>query len=278
MNPDNQPLLQVSAWALGEFQEDPSDTVEVLMRITTLPQTAVETKLVAITALAKLGVRFRVIEKVQEHLKLFVNNNNLEVQQRVGELLRVVARPDVSEQLLAPIEVEDIGAAGEKPPEASASADLIEILGEGAPPAPSPGQGQAQAQAQAQGQTAPPAAQIQVPPNAVEALRTSDYVFYFELQRNPSNPRQLGIRSTVFGLGQVPFTNFVVQYGVPHGWVINAQPPSAGVLEPAGGAPIRQMLFVQNNGVAPLRMMTQISYMYRTQPIKEAGEINPIFG
>jgi hypothetical protein len=268
-NPDNQPLLQVSAWALGEFQEDPSDTIEILMRITTLPQTAVETKLVAVTALAKLAVRFGQVEKVGEHFKLFVNNNNLEVQQRVGELMRVLSRADVAEQLLAPMEIEEAAAPAGKA-EGEPAKDLIEISG-------SPSDAAALEPALGPEQAAAPVV-IQPPPNSVEALRTSDYVFYFELQRNPSNPNQFAIRSTVYNLGKVPFTNFLVQYGVPHGWVITAQPPSSNVLEAIGGNPVRQMLFLQNNGVVALRMMTQTSYMYRSQPIKESGQINPIFG
>jgi hypothetical protein len=103
-------------------------------------------------------------------------------------------------------------------------------------------------------------------------------VIYFELQRNANNPRQLAIRSTVFGLGEIPLTQFAVQYGVPQGWGIVAQPPSSPVLEPAGGAPIRQVMLLENRAVNPLAMITQISYMYRTQPIKEAGRVNPIFG
>jgi hypothetical protein len=270
-NADNQPLLQVAAWALGEFQEDPSDTLDVMMRLTTLPQTGVETKLVLLTALSKLGVRFGQTEKVGNHLKLFVNNNNLEVQQRAGELVRVLARPDVSEQLLAPVELdESAGAAAETPdvPESRSKSDvsLIDIIGDITEPPAKPAP-------EVKSQLA-----VNGPPGSVEALRTSDYVIYFELQSNPNNPRQLGIRSTVYGLGQIPLTNFLVQYGVPQGWLITAQPPSTSVLEALGGNPIRQVLFLQNNGVVPLRMATQISYMYRTQPIKEQGQINPIFG
>jgi hypothetical protein len=81
----------------------------------------------------------------------------------------------------------------------------------------------------------------------------------------------------VFGLGEVPLPKFVVHYGVPPGWGIVAQPPSGNVLEPKGGRPIRQLLFLENRGQSPLVMLTQIAYMYGTQPIKENGRINPIF-
>jgi hypothetical protein len=87
----------------------------------------------------------------------------------------------------------------------------------------------------------------------------------------------LAIRSTVFGLGNIQLTQFVVHYGVPPGWGIVAQPPSGNVLEPKGGRPIRQLLFLENRGQSALIMLTQITYIYGTQPIKENGRINPIF-
>jgi hypothetical protein len=105
-NPENQPLLQVAAWAVGEFQETTSDAIDVIVRLTQLPQTVAETKLILITAMAKLAVRFNDIPKVRQHLALFVKNNNLEVQQRAGELVRVLERPEVGEALLAPMDVE----------------------------------------------------------------------------------------------------------------------------------------------------------------------------
>jgi hypothetical protein len=108
-------------------------------------------------------------------------------------------------------------------------------------------------------------------------MRTPDYVVYFELQRSAANPRQLAIRVTIFGLGEIPLTQFAVQYGVPQGWLIQAKPPSSPVLEPLAGRPVQQLLFLENRGPGKLAMLTQTSYMYRTQPIKESGRINPIF-
>jgi hypothetical protein len=78
-------------------------------------------------------------------------------------------------------------------------------------------------------------------------------------------------------LGEIPLTQFVVQYGVPPGWGILAQPPSSNVLEPKGGAPIQQVMLLENRGPNHLAMLTQITYLYRTQPIKETGRINPLF-
>ena len=283
-NNENQTLLQVSAWALGEFLDDPTDVIDSMMKLMHLPQTVVETKLVVITALCKIAIRLNIIEKVKEHLQLFFSNNNLEVQQRVGEMLRVLDKPEIRDSLLAPIEVDQVEGATSKP---NPEQDEVDLLGLGEPtPAQQPSTHtdlitqlqQAEAQAPPpQPAQAPQAPAVAGPPGSVEALRTPDYVIFFEIQRNAANPRQMAIRSTIFNLGNVPLTNFIVQYGIPQGWVVKAQPPSSSVLEAVGGKPIQQVMMLENGGNAPLRMMTQISYMYRTQPIKERNEINPIF-
>jgi hypothetical protein len=283
---DAQPLVQVAAWALGEFAEAEGDTMEVFERVLALPQTADETRGYVLTALAKLSVRFGT-GNVRAVLEQYSASNHLELQQRAGELLRLIDRGELSEQILAPAEpeaeAEDAGLVDVAPPatperpRAPSAADALvpDLLG----PAPAPAQAQAQAQPQAQAQVQAQPAQKEVvaPPNAVEAMRTPDYVVFFELQRNASNPNQIAIRATVFGLGEIPLTKFAIQYGVPQGWAIQAKQPSSAVLEPRGGAPIQQVMFLENRGMAPLAMLTQTSYMYRTQPIKESGRINPIF-
>jgi hypothetical protein len=261
-----------------------------------MPQTTVDAKCYLMTALAKLSVRFGGEEAAKATLAELANNNHLEVQQRAGELLRVLAKTALRDEILAPVEFDQADAAPEgltvaaQPPgqagQAKQEGDLLGLLDlEPARPAqaqaqpaslaaliaPGPAQPVQQQQQQAQ--------QAEVrPAGAVEALRTSDYVIWFELQRNAMNPKQLAIRATIAGLGDAPLNQFVVQFGVPAGWVIAVQPPSGNVLTPKGGRPIQQVLMLENRGMAPLVMLTQTSYMYGTQPIKETGKINPIFG
>jgi hypothetical protein len=272
---DTQPLIQVAAWALGEFLEAAADVPEVLVRLLAMPQTLPDTQCYLLTALAKLAVRFKdAAAVIRPVLDRFARNNNLEIQQRSGELARVLDKPALCDAILAPVEVEVKVVAN--PREAPAGDKGLLELG---PEIEGP-RSAAVAVAVAVAAAVPVAVPVepQAPPGAVEALRTADYVVYFELQRNATNPRQIAIRSSVFGLGDVPLTQFVVHYGVPQGWGIVAQPPSLSVLEPKGGRPIQQVMMLENRGNSPLAMITQITYMYRTQPIKETGRINPIFG
>ncbi|OHS94893.1 Adaptin N terminal region family protein [Tritrichomonas foetus] len=302
---ETQPLIQVAAWALGEFQEEPSDSIEVMSKLLSMPQTSVDSKGYLITAISKLAVRFNIVEPVNMVLQTMAKNNNLEVQQRAGEMIRVLEKTSLCEDILAPIEVEELDQSG-KPLNTPTSGESADLLGGASEPkqttgldlleaddtdllldfgdAPSPA---APATSQPQQPPAKPAEpekptvkpeDIVPPQGSVEALRTSDYVVFFELQRNAQNPRQLAIRSTVFNLNNVPLTQFLIQYGVPNGWAIVANAPSSNVLEPIGGRPIQQILMLENRGNNPLMMITQTSFMYRSQPIKENGKINPIFG
>jgi hypothetical protein len=296
-DPDTQPLIEVAAWALGEFQENPSDVPLLLTKLLTMPQTTVDAKCYLMTALAKLAVRFGGEEAAKATLAELANNNHLEVQQRGGELLRVLAKTALRDEILAPVEFDQADAAPDALPVSSQPIpqsqpvpqsqprqdDLLGLLDLGpSQPAPAqqPSPGAAallQAQMAAPAQAQPVQVQVQ-PPGAVEALRTPEYVIWFELQKNAMNPKQLAIRATIAGVGDVALNQFVVQFGVPAGWVIAVQPPTGNVLQPKGGRPIQQLLMLENRGMAPLVMLTQTSYMYGTQPIKETGKINPIFG
>ena len=299
---ETQPLIQVASWALGEFQEEPNDSIDVMGKLLSMPQTNIDSKCYLITAVSKLSVRFNLVQQAVNILSSMTKNNNLEVQQRAGEMLHVLAKPNLSEDILAPIEVDEVDQSG-KPlntPEAqqqggqqpqqqqSSNMDLLEaddtdlLLDFGDVPASKQAEQQQQQQQTASIIKAEllsnKADKITPPPGSVEALRTSDYVVYFELQRNAQNPRQLAIRSTVFNLNEAPLTQFIIQYGVPNGWAIVANAPSSNVLEPIGGRPIQQILMLENRGNNPLMMITQTTFMYRSQPLKETGKINPIFG
>jgi hypothetical protein len=277
---DAQPLVQVAAWALGEFQETESDAVQLFERVLAIPQTTDETKGYLLTAIAKLAVRFGQ-GNARALFEQYAGTNHLEIQQRAGELLRLLDQEEIVEQILAPAETEGedygdeaglIDMSQAPQPDPTAVDELID-MGPAAPASPAP---VTFPQPILAASPAPPK-EIVAPPRSVEAMRTPDYVVFFEIRRNAANPRQIAILSTVFGLGSIPLTQFVIQYGVPHGWAIQSQPPSADVLAPIGGGPIQQVIYLENRGTVALSMLTQTTYLYGTQPIKESGRINPIF-
>jgi hypothetical protein len=107
--PDNQTLLQVSAWVLGEFCFAFGDVFETLKKITAMPQTTAQTRGYLLTAVAKLAIRFQKKEDgvafFQEHAK----SNSLDLQQRAGEFIRLFGKPELCEVALAPLSSDDEG-------------------------------------------------------------------------------------------------------------------------------------------------------------------------
>lgn len=300
-NSSNQALVQVAAWAIGEFLEEENGATDTLKRILLMPQTNVETKCYIIIALAKIAVRFNQIPNVVPVFQELATSNNLEVQQRAGEILNILKKKELYDDLLAPLEFEEapVGeiSASQKqetnlldldtdtPKSSNAAASPLDAVSALLGGQPLPAQQKPAETPTLLTDIVQPAEQpkkkieITPPKNAVEALRTPDYVIYFELQRNANNPNQLAIRSSCFNLSDIPLTQFQIQYGVPQGWMIAPQAPSGNVLEAIGGRPIVQVLVLQNRGASKLQMKTQISYLFRSQPLKENGTINPaIFG
>lgn len=100
---DNQNLMQVCTYVIGEFAQQENGVTESLKNIIIMPQTGVETKLYAITALAKLAVRFGLIPQAAEYLSTIISDNNLEVQQRAGELTKLLGMGQRCFEFLAPV-------------------------------------------------------------------------------------------------------------------------------------------------------------------------------
>jgi hypothetical protein len=229
-----------------------------------------------LTAIAKLAVRFG---RKADAIELFHNlkkANSLDLQQRAGEYLALFEISDLCQAALAPIESGTpdpqpakatlVVQADEKPKDD----DLLALLAEPAQPA------RAELRTILT-QNDKAVERVKPFPNSIEVLRKADYIMYFEVQKNPQNPRQIAIRASVFNLGSTPFTNFGMKFSMPLGWNLQARPASGSLLELVGGRPITQQLLLLGEVRTNLRMKAQISYQFGTQQIVEIGELNPIF-
>ena len=309
---DNQTLMQVSAWVLGEFSTTDDGSYENLKQLMQIPQTNDTTKGYLITAMAKMAVRFNKKPETIEFFNTLNTANNLDVQQRAGEMTILLQNQELCDEVLAPVESDtneqaslvvnsqshqdddlliDIGGSSSTTTSSTKAAanPIIDLLGIGTSQAPAANSsssnatadllslGTPQQPAQQQQQKAEPQEVKQPKPNpgSVEALRKTDYVVYFEVRKNPQDQRQIAIRASIFGLGKTPLSNFGIKYGVPVGWQLKASAPNGNKLEPVGGAPIVQQLFLIGQSDARLQMKVQVQYLYGSQPITEVGEINP---
>ncbi|KAH0794775.1 Adaptin N terminal region family protein [Histomonas meleagridis] len=102
-----QSLVQVGSWILGEYGEYNEEVEKTFLQILKLPQTSKETKSYILTALAKLSTRSpngsNNNQQVIEALKKGSRNNDLDIQQRSGEYLRIISQTNNAENLLAPV-------------------------------------------------------------------------------------------------------------------------------------------------------------------------------
>ncbi|OHT10094.1 Adaptin N terminal region family protein [Tritrichomonas foetus] len=101
-NSDNQILIQISAFVIGELAVIENGAFESLKNILIMPQTTPETKLCIITALSKLAVRFNKTAEAHEIMTEMVTSNNLEIQQRAGEMMKLLEM-SISREILAPV-------------------------------------------------------------------------------------------------------------------------------------------------------------------------------
>ena len=291
-NSTNQSFVQVAAFVIGEFSNSSAE-FETLSSIITMPQTTIETKGYLLIAIAKLGSRFNKVDKAAAIIKSFMSSNDLELQQRAGELYRILTASNYRDALLASCEYNtkeasihsqetDLLGLDSEPNKASEpskptnSKDLVDdLFGTVSEPpkthtSPVEELLSSQTVAKVQQQTQK---QINKPPGAIEVIRKPDFVMFFEIQKNASNPNQVAIRASIYGLGEAPLNQFVVQYGIPNGWGMQLQKPSSTVLEPFGGNPIVQILLLVNKGTTPLQMRVQTTYLFHSQPIKDMSAI-----
>ena len=280
---ETETLIQVSAWVVGEFEVKDDGAFDTLKRLLIMPQTTNATKGYIITALAKLAARFHNIEPVTTVLEQLKNERSLDVQQRAYEMSMILNMADAREEILAPVDANtgDKNVVVNVEDDEGDTGDLLLLIDD--PPAPTTTQKTTTSAGddllgldlsiQAAAQPAPPK-KITPPPGAVEAMVKSDYTVYFEIRKNPQNPKQMAIRASIFNTGSVVLNNFVIKFGVPVGWYIQTQPASGSKLEPIGGPPIFQQLMVYTQGDTPLMMKTQMTYVYGSQPIVENGEIS----
>ena len=299
---ENQTLIQVSSFVIGEFATVDNGAIDSLSKIIVMPQTGSETKMYIITALAKLAARFGHIEATEQTLLALSKSNNLEVQQRAGEMMKLLQHTELCSEMLAPIAassadteqnpiaivehksnqqatqdddilllVLDEASPKPAPPAHGSGGDsLRDLLGDLAPtPAPAPSPQPVQPQ--------PPAAAPQIQqPQAPEVMRTNEVIVYGQVRANPQDPRQVALRLIFHTTGTTPMTEFAAEYAVAPGWQINVRPADGKDLMPLGGKPITQIVYLMNSSNAPFQLQVRITLRYGMQPLTETGVIRAL--
>jgi hypothetical protein len=277
----NQSLVQVAAFVIGEFAAGDGGAIASLRQIAVLPQTKAETLLYIVTAVCKLSVRIADPSPALELLGECIRSNNLEVQQRAGELTKLLTLyAGQCEEVLAPVKHSLEGddrasiqinrdATTAKAADSAQGDDLLNLmLGTKVEP---PQQGGALgdlAELAAPGRPAQPAA-----PQAAPLLEMNDFVIFGQTKANPAMPAQIALRLLVYGTGSMALSDFTLQFHPAPGWQLAPQPIPKGVLAPARQNPLSFVLYFVNLNNSPFALQVNASYKFGAQPFSERGTI-----
>jgi hypothetical protein len=301
---DNQNLIQVAAFVIGEFAlADTAGAFASFRQVLLLPQTKPETLLYIITAICKIAVRVGSPGDARDCLAELVKHNHLEVQQRAGEMLKLLTNYAAQcDEMLAPIQAAtDVdhqasirlnqNPTSEKTAENAAGDDLLSMMLDTKAPTPAP---QTTAdllnlldvepvtpQAPAPlVQVAAPTPQVAapVPQGAkaappVELVATTDFAIYGQTQTNPGNPRQVALRLLVYGVGSQPLSDFKLEFHAAPGWQLKPPPMRPVVLQPGRQNPLSVVLYLADLTNAPFQLQVRASYRFRAQPLTETAAI-----
>ncbi|KAH0791589.1 Adaptin N terminal region family protein [Histomonas meleagridis] len=292
--PTNQTLVNLASYLIGEFETSDKSSIETMIKILKNPQTKIETKCYLITSLTKLCTRFNQIDEIEPLFQELSKDINIEIQQRAGEMLNILHKRELWDEMLLPPEFE---SNEEEQQQQQQSPEIIQqeedLLSLSSIPNNNNNTNNNNNNlvddlldiTSLTPETVPKVnlqndnnanVNIKVPENAIEVLKTSDIVMYFEVQKNSQNVNQIAIRVTLYNLSNIKITKFNIQYGVPNGWQLMVQQQNNDVLEPCGNSYIQQILMLARNGDAELVMKTKMSYMFGCQPVTTNNTLNKI--
>lgn len=305
---DNQSLMQVSSFVLGEYSRDDNGIVETFQKVLSIPQTTVETSLYILTALAKIAIRLGLQELVLPIVNTYTTANNVEIQQRSGEIIRLLVNPKLANLVLAPIssasdqavaettssmitqkddessdsEVDDLlmlvmddAGQSQQAKQSTPKSSLHDLLGDLTPSVPAQPQNTSNDLLSMISSPQPQPQQIQQP-DSIELLRKSDFIIHGRTKPNPSDPRQIALQLVVINTGSAQLQNFKMEFQMRPGWQVQVQPPSSAVLLPSDQPPLTQVLYLFNQNNSPFGLQIKFTYKFGSQPINETGVINSI--
>ena len=307
LNTDNQSLIQVASFVMGELAQENNGEIEALKKLAVLPQTKPETLLYIISAVAKIAVRLELIPEALALCTYMVEHNNLEVQQRAGELMKLLAHPEACQEILAPIsnatEADDQssiqiqqGTSKDRSGEHGAGDDVLLMMldtkkkGEPAPktqpvddllnldiaPTNQPSKVSNTDLLSALAEPAPKPQPQAAPMQMTELLRLPDFAIYGQSKANAADPRQIALRLLIFGTGSGSLNDFKLSFNISPGWQMNIQPADGSVLLPNKQKPVSQILYLMNATNAPFQLQVKATYKFGSQPLSEVGAITTL--
>lgn len=297
MKPDNQAAIQLGSFLYGELANSYDESVmENMIQLLSMPQVKDQSRMMLISSLSKICARFRQYEKVVPVMQNLTNSNNIEIQQRAGEMVTLLTMPELAEVILAPsalddkqpttspVKMETANESKENNPD-----NLLNLLLDVSPAPQQQPQPQKQNDALSELLSAPPIQQNVVkapqvipdgplppPPNSFPVMKTVDFAVYGQTQVNQQNPNQIALMLTTVPLTDKPLVNFVMEFRASPGWKLLAKDPSEKMLRPMKERkPVTQIVYLMSSGT-PFTLNIAVSFMIGAQPIREVGVLQKL--
>ncbi|KAH0794018.1 Adaptin N terminal region family protein [Histomonas meleagridis] len=279
---DNQTLLQVASFVLGEFAPTDNGITDSMKRLLTLPQTKTETKLYIITALSKMATRFGTTTETSDFLRdKLESSNNLEIQQRAGEMRRLL----LSQSLCAPV-LTSVSGAEISSEEKTANIgyntnnddlddDLLSLVMDTPAPTTTPTPAKNTTSGSLIDDLLGSSIQSNAPPGADELLRKADYIVYGQKQMNPNDKRQIALRIIVKNATKEPMTNIKTEYEVTDGWKIMVQQQSSNVIRDENDM-MMQVIYLLQEEMKQFALKFKIEYSIGNRHLTDVSVITKI--
>ena len=272
-----QPLVQVSAWILGEYGEDNEKISETFSQILSLPQTTKETKSYVLTAIAKLSSRINnILNSSINSLRNGMTDNDLDLQQRSGEFLQLLSNNEVSASILAsvpPIEEdeEEINNKNNQEPIKQTQNDIIDwnpevsnnnnLIKEEIKEELKNNQPNQQPTTTSQPQN-------NLPPG-IKVFNSDGLMIFLEIKRTPDN-KYMMIRANVVNNSRRIINNLSLEYeNITMGWSVMTEPQILNTLQPNDTRLIQQISKWINKSNSNLSFKIVIKYLYGSMPVTE---------
>ena len=279
---ENQSLVQVAAFVIGEFASRVNGELLFFKKIISMPQTKPETIMYIVTAISKLAIRFGQVNEAVTILHELTQSNNIEVQQRSGEMTKLLGHPEQCEGLFAPI-CDTTSESNEQSPllivddgKADVSGErvddlLLSILDDDFPPAPQRQTGNNDLLTLLQSQ---PKQEIQPKLNGLTLLYNGQYfVAYGQAKSNPSDPRQFALQLVYYSKSEATLSSFRVEYSPPPSFRINVAAAAGSEASKIGGAPVTQVVYMLKEGNAQFMLPLKAVFERGAQRLSESGVV-----
>lgn len=299
---ENQSLVQVASFIIGEFSNQNKGEIESFTKILDMPQTKSETIMYIVFAIAKLATRFQCYEQAKPIFEKFSKSNNIEVQQRSGEIMKLLSHNNICEEILSPIS--ETATIQEQNPikiiEENNNSNvnqkqddiLLSILNENNDIQPTNSSTQVDDDDLLSLALSLPSTnntnntQLVTPPNQVTQtspppndrpvlMKTNELTVYGQIRVNPQDPRQIALQLIYYSNSSM-LTDFQASYQVNPGWKINIQKPDGNQVFPFGGKALTQVLYLLKETNIDVQIRTNLSFKFGSQPITETGIIKSL--